>query len=197
MVFLMIRQRLWVWGRKITEVKCHFHHIIAKIYIISITHHCWCWPWSPGWGNICQLLGIHWGFPSGSVVKNPPAVQELQVRSLGWEDVLEEGMTTHPSILAWRIPWTEEPGGLQSMGLQRVRPDWSNLERMQAPGDGEGQGSLACCSWWGNKESDMTERLNNNRHPVLHLATASRGLLGLCQVSLIWNIRDIGFSLKD
>ena len=46
----------------------------------------------------------------------------MQVRSLGQEDPLEEGMATHTSILAWRIPWTEESGGLQSMGLQRVRP---------------------------------------------------------------------------
>ena len=52
-----------------------------------------------------------------------PAVQEMQVRSLGREDPLEEGMATHSSILVWRIPWTEEPGGLQSMGLQRVGCD--------------------------------------------------------------------------
>ena len=45
-------------------------------------------------------------------------MQEIQVQSLGWEDPLEKGMATHSSILAWRIPWTEEPGGLQSMGLQ-------------------------------------------------------------------------------
>ena len=53
------------------------------------------------------------------VVMNPPAMQETQetrVQSLGWEDPLEEGMSTHSSILAYRIPWTEEPGGLQSMG---------------------------------------------------------------------------------
>ena len=55
------------------------------------------------------------------MVKNLPAVQETWVRSLGWEDALEKGMATHSGILAWRIPWTEEPGGLQSMGLQRVR----------------------------------------------------------------------------
>ena len=53
-------------------------------------------------------------------VKNLPVMQETRVRSLGWEDPLEEGMATHSSILARRIPWTEEPGGLQSMGLQRV-----------------------------------------------------------------------------
>ena len=58
-------------------------------------------------------------------VKNPPAMQETQVQSLGWEDPLENGMTSHSSILAWRIPWTEEPGKLQSMGLQRVRHDWA------------------------------------------------------------------------
>ena len=52
------------------------------------------------------------------LVKNPPTVQETWVQSLGWEDPLEEGMATHSSFLAWRIPWTEEPGALQSIGLQ-------------------------------------------------------------------------------
>ena len=55
------------------------------------------------------------------VVKNPLAKQETWVRSLAWEDALEEGMATHSSVLAWRMPWTEEPGRLQSVGLQRVR----------------------------------------------------------------------------
>ena len=54
------------------------------------------------------------------MAKNLPAMWETQVRSLGWEDPQEKGIGTHSSILAWRIPWTEEPGGLQSMGLQRV-----------------------------------------------------------------------------
>ena len=60
------------------------------------------------------------------MVKDPPAVQEMPemwVQSLGQEDPLEEGVATHSSILAWRILWTEEPGGLQSMRLQRVRHD--------------------------------------------------------------------------
>ena len=57
------------------------------------------------------------------MVKNLPAMQETQVQSLGREDPLEEGMATYSSILAWRIPWTEEPGGLQSMGLHRVGHD--------------------------------------------------------------------------
>ena len=69
---------------------------------------------------------------SGSAVKNPPATHEPQetwLRSLGWEDTLEEGMATHSSILAWRIPWTEKPGRLQSIGSQRVGHDWSDLAR--------------------------------------------------------------------
>ena len=57
------------------------------------------------------------------MVKNPPAMQEAQVQSLGREDPLEEGMAPHSSVLAWRIPWSEEPGGLQSMRLQRVAHD--------------------------------------------------------------------------
>ena len=61
------------------------------------------------------------GFPGGSVIKNPPANAGDMVRSLGREDPLEKGMATHFSILAWEIPWTEEPSGLQSMGSQRVR----------------------------------------------------------------------------
>ena len=69
------------------------------------------------------------GFPGGSTVKNPPAIQETQetrVRSLGWEEPLEEGMATHSSILAWRTPWTEESSRLQSIGSQRVGHDGSD-----------------------------------------------------------------------
>ena len=54
-------------------------------------------------------------FRNGSVVKNPPAMQEMEVQSLGWEDTLEKEMATHSSILVWEIPWTEEPDGLQSV----------------------------------------------------------------------------------
>ena len=57
------------------------------------------------------------------MVRNLPAKQETWVQSLGWEDPLEEEIATHSSILAWEIPWTEEPGGLQSMGSQRVGQD--------------------------------------------------------------------------
>ena len=57
------------------------------------------------------------------MVKNLPAMQGTQVQSLGWKDPLQKGMATHSSILAWRTPWTEEPGALQSMGSQRIGHD--------------------------------------------------------------------------
>ena len=67
------------------------------------------------------------GFPGGAVVKNLPAMQETQFWPLGQEDPLEEGMATHSSILTWKIPRTEDPGSLQSIALQKVGHDWSNL----------------------------------------------------------------------
>ena len=68
-------------------------------------------------------LQYSWASLVTQTVKNPPAMREIWVQSLGWEDPLEKGMATHSSILAWRIPRTEEPGGLQSMGSQRVGHD--------------------------------------------------------------------------
>ena len=59
-------------------------------------------------------------YPGGSDGKNPSAMQETQVRPLDWDDSLKKEMVTHSSILAWRVPWTLEPGGLQSMGVQRL-----------------------------------------------------------------------------
>ena len=79
--------------------------------------------WQSYWLNIGIIQGdcrVSQGAPQ---VKNLPAMwemQEMRVRSLGWKVTLEEGMATHSSILAWRFPWTEEPGGLQSVGLQRI-----------------------------------------------------------------------------
>ena len=81
----------------------------------------------------CHLRGderlsttIKWDVPGGSVVKSPPPIagdrRDAGYR-LGQADPLEKGMATHSSLLGWRIPWTEEPGGLQSMGSQRVRHD--------------------------------------------------------------------------
>ena len=70
-----------------------------------------------------MLITVHRASLVAQPVKNLPAVQEIRVRSLGWEDPLEKEMATHSSILAWKISWTGEPGGLQSMGSQRIGHD--------------------------------------------------------------------------
>ena len=83
------------------------------------------------WGNRWQSSEQHWqslqarNFPVAHTVKNLLAMQETRVQSLGREDPLKKGMTTHSSILTWEIPWREEPGGLQAMGSQRVGHDWA------------------------------------------------------------------------
>ena len=80
------------------------------------------------WPQVCEYTG----FPVARVVRihlPTQETEETQLRSLGGEDPLEKEMATQPGILAWRIPWTEEPGGLQSMGSHRVRHDWSGLAR--------------------------------------------------------------------
>ena len=77
------------------------------------------------------IITIMMGFPGGSVVKNSPAVQETQARSLGCEYPLEQEMATHFSILARKIPWAEEPRGLQSMGSQRVEHDLVTEQQQQ------------------------------------------------------------------
>ena len=105
-------------------------------------------------------------------VKNLLTMQATWVPFLGWEDPLEKGMATHSSTLAWKIPWTEEPGRLQSMGSQRVRHDWATSLSLFTfmhwrrkwqpipvflPGESHRQRSLEGYSTWGCKESDMTE----------------------------------------
>ena len=89
----------------------------------------------------CRGLLLLQGFPGGSAVKNPPAVQEMGVRCLGWEDSLEEGMATHSSILAWEIPRTEEPDELQSMGSQRAGHDCTTKHQQAA--------SSSLCKYYG------------------------------------------------
>ena len=77
-------------------------------------------------GLAFQLLFHYlWASLVAQTVKNPPAMQKTRDQTPGWEDPLEKGMAAHTSILAWRIPWAEEPGGLQSMGLQTVRHNWT------------------------------------------------------------------------
>ena len=81
----------------------------------------------PAPSSVCLALWKCYGASTmAQQVKNPPAMQEMQVQSLNQEDLLEEGMATHSSILAWRIPWTEEPGGLWSLKAQRVGHNWSD-----------------------------------------------------------------------
>ena len=80
------------------------------------------------------ILNFQWASLVTQMVKDPPAMQETWVWSLGWEDPLEQGMTTHSSILAWRTPWTEEFGGLHSMGSPKVRHDCM-INTFTVPGD--------------------------------------------------------------
>ena len=74
-------------------------------------------------GIVTQIVNNDGAMMVAQTVKNLPAMQEIWVRSMGWEDPLEKEMATHSRILAWGIPWTDEPGGLQSMLLQRVGHD--------------------------------------------------------------------------
>ena len=91
---------------------------------------------TPGLGRsagegIVYPFQYSWVSLVAQTVKNPLAMWETRVQYLGWEDLLEKGMATHSSILAWRIPWTEKPGGLQSLGLQRVGHDSETLEQIE------------------------------------------------------------------
>ena len=78
-----------------------------------------------------RTFSVSDGKPGGSVVKNLPAKQEMQVRSLGWADPLEKEMATNSSILAWEITWQEEPGGLQPRCCRRVRHDLATKQQQQ------------------------------------------------------------------
>ena len=86
----------------------------------------------------CYKISLGWVIPGASLVaqriKRLPAMQETQVRSLGWEDPLEKEMATHSSVLAWRIPGTAKPGGLPSLGSHTVEHNWSDLAAAAAAG---------------------------------------------------------------
>ena len=104
------------WCRKEldTTERLHFH-FHTKIGMIQRRL---AWPLHKDDTRICETVHIFGTSLIAQLVKNPLATQETWVRSLGWEEPLEKEMATHFSILAWEIPWTEEPGGLQSMGSQ-------------------------------------------------------------------------------
>ena len=97
-------------------------------------------PSSEFFSSVSQYCGLPW---VAHMVKNLPAIQETWVRSLGQEDPLEKGIATHSSILAWRIPWTEEPGRLQSMGSQKESDTTERLNNLPR----ECQGISKWISW--------------------------------------------------
>ena len=129
----MLNQDCNTWDKSIWAV-CIIFLYIVKFYLLmfhcEFLYQCSCEIllysflvmslfWYEGNSDFIELasLGL-------LIVKNLPAMKETQVWSLDREDSLEKGMGIHSSILAWRIPWTEKPGGLQSLGWQRVRHDW-------------------------------------------------------------------------
>ena len=100
----------------------------------------------------------NWHSLVAQVVKCLLVMQETRVQSLGWEDPLEKEMATHFSTLAWKIPWTEEPGRLQSMGLQRVGHDWAtslSLWVQGFPGGASGKELTCPCRWHKRHRSDI------------------------------------------
>ena len=107
--FVKVVYRLFIFGNCVLGLFIGIHNFCYYVNGILLK-------------NLISWLDMTYvgGCPGGSVVKNPPAVQETWVWSLSRENPLEKGMATHSSILAWRIPWTEEPGGLQHMGSQSL-----------------------------------------------------------------------------
>ena len=112
------------------------------------------------------------------MIKNLPAVQEILVHSLAWEDPLEKGIATHSCILAWRIPWTEEPGGLQFMGSERIGHDWatSTFTSITEPAIASGQTVLfnlmihcqrGCMKLYISAESRVWGRRINRLSPAI------------------------------
>ena len=124
------------------------------------------------------------------MVKNPPAMQETWVQFLGWEDPLEKEMTICSSIIAWRIPWTEDPGRLQSMGSQRVGHDWGTKH--------------ACMSSYmavvptdmSNLKSMMTSPGNATGHDVIH-STHTLQTSFVCYLCRCLFILFTGFSRQE
>ena len=109
------------------------HYLSSLPLILNFSHHgqylSWpkvvCLEWSRPASSRFDLLCLHQGFPGGSDGKESAWIQETRFRSLGGEVPLEKGMANHSSILAWIIPCTEKPGGLQSIGSQRIRHNWA------------------------------------------------------------------------
>ena len=119
--------------------------------------------WGDRFSNI-MIMNI-WASLVAQLLKNPSAMQEIWVQSPGGEDALEKSMATHSGILPWRIPWPEEPGGLQFMGLQRVEYEWAikhighEIYRIEGPGKmcpalsscWVAQGGQPVVLWWSRR----------------------------------------------
>ena len=112
----MLRSPQWIWPRLETESEAVIRGVAPWIR--------WCQT-SASRKNLKTFLLFKTSLVAQKV-KRLPTTQETWVRSLSWEDLLEKEMATTSSLLAWRIPWTEEPGGLQSTGLQRIGHDWAS-----------------------------------------------------------------------
>ena len=111
------------------------------------------------------------------MVRNLPAMQETQLRSLGQEDPLEKGMATHSSNLAWKIPWTEQPHGLQSKGSQRVGHDWACPQR------GTHKEVQQLRVWWGSLQGKKEESQPSLHFPRVFQHRSGRGELW-CKIKL-------------
>ena len=133
------------------------------------------------------------------MVKHLPAVQETQVRCLGREDPLEKEMATHSSILAWRISWTEEPGRLQSMGVQRVRHDWATNTHKRSGGDQRCVRDLEShfiCSRWSCLPSESLAlwvkiMFSRNGTAIVKCIFAKNGMVGEFWIMKSWHYRII------
>ena len=117
-IHIVIQRIIWFY--------CHPKNYVSSLWLslfnCRIKNNHIAYVLSPGKIILYRYIGVSL---AAQMVRNLPAMQETPVRSLGWEDPLKKGMAAHSSILAWRIPWTEEPAGPQSMGLRRARHDWA------------------------------------------------------------------------
>ena len=123
-----------------------------------------------------------WASPVALVAKNLPEMQDIWIRSLGWEDPLEEGIATHFSILAWRIPWAEEPGRLQSIGSQRARHNRSNLTYMHGL-----QPALGLIDSLGMKECRLKQKPKRMFYHLLPFITVGESTIFWSFLTSSWN----------
>ena len=117
--WLVLRHVCLTCSRRDIQLRTHTQTLTSTSLVKFL--HLFFWPENTN--QKLLMVDIFMGFTRSSAVKNPPAMQETQVWTLGWGDPLQKEITTYSSIFVWEIPWTEEPGGLQSMGSQRERHD--------------------------------------------------------------------------